>query len=200
MLLPMKEPRRLTDPDVLKGLTHPLRRHIYRLLVDHGPATVTSLADRVDADSGQISYHLRELAKRGFIEEAPEFARDRREHWWRAVPGAIAWSTRDFSDPAGRAVAETALRLMVEEQFERLRAHQAIKETWGEEWQDFITNSSSTMRLTPTELGAMCAELNEVVVRWSDVGRTDPTVRPDERPQDGRENVFVFFHAFPEKP
>jgi DNA-binding transcriptional ArsR family regulator len=196
----MTEPRRLTDPDVLKGLTHPLRRRLYRLLVELGPATVTRLIEHVDADPGQVSYHLRELAKRGFIAEAPELARDRRERWWRAVPGSVSWSTRDFSDPAGQAVADTVQRLMVAEEYERLRAYQAVRETWGEEWVDAATASNSTMRLTASELAEMCAELNAVLARWSDVGRGDPDVRAEDRPEDGRENVFVFYHAFPATP
>jgi DNA-binding transcriptional ArsR family regulator len=196
----MTEARRLTDPDVLKGLTHPLRRRLYRLLVEQGPATVTLLIESVDADPGQVSYHLRELAKRGFIEEAPELARDRRERWWRAVPGSFSWSTRDFADPAGRAVADTVQRLMVDEQFERLRLYHAVRETWSQEWQDVATASNSTLRLTPSEMHEMCDELNEVMGRWSEVGRADPKLRPEDRPADGRETVFVFYHAFPEKP
>lgn len=196
----MTEPRRLTDPDVLKALTHPLRRRIYGLLCERGPATVTSLAERVDADPGQISYHLRELAKRGFIEEAPELARDRREHWWRAAIESYAWSTTDFTDPAGRAVAETAGRLQFEEQHERLRAYHAVSSTWEREWVDAASAGSAGMRLTPAELSAMAAELRELLGRWSEVGRVDPKVRPEDRPEDGREHVFVFYHAFPEQP
>lgn len=195
----MTEPRRLTDPDILKALSHPLRRRVYRLLSEQGPATVTTLADRVDADPGQISYHLRELAKRGFIEEAPDLARDRREHWWKAVEGAFIWSTRDFADPAGRAVAESVLRLEVEEHFERLRAHNAVHGSWAPEWSDAATSSSSGLRLTAEELRGMCAELNEVIHRWSEVGRLDPALRPEQHPADGRERVFVFYHAFPEE-
>ena len=56
------------------------------------------------------------------------------------------------------------------------------------------------MRLTPSEMHEMCDELNEVMGRWSEVGRVDPNLRPEDRPADGRETVFVFYHAFPEKP
>jgi DNA-binding transcriptional ArsR family regulator len=199
MLADMTEPRRLTDPDVLKALTHPLRRRMYRLLCEQGPATVTSLGERVDADPGQVSYHLRELAKRGFIEEAPELARDRREHWWRAVVESYAWSTTDFTDPAARAVAETAERLQIEEQFERLRSYHSTGTTWGPEWLGVATTSSSNLRLTPDELRALSAELGEVLRRWAEVGRVDPKLRPEDRPDDGRERVFLFYHAFPER-
>ncbi|MBR7834428.1 helix-turn-helix transcriptional regulator [Actinospica durhamensis] len=195
----MTEPRRLTDPDVLKALTHPLRRRIFRLLREQGPAMVTSLAERAGADPGQISYHLRELAKRGFIEEAPELARDRREHWWRAATGSYGWSSTDFEDPAGRAVAETAERLQIEESFERLRAYHSVRPAWSREWLDAATAGTSGMRLTPEELSALSRELGEVLWRWAEVGRVDPKLRPEERPQDGREHVFLFYHAFPEQ-
>ncbi len=72
------EPGRITDPGILKALSHPLRRQIYRLLIQLGPQTVTLLTEHTGADPGQLSFHLRELAKRGFITEAPELARDRR--------------------------------------------------------------------------------------------------------------------------
>ena len=196
----MTEPRRLTDPDMLKGLTHPLRRRLYRLLLQLGPATVTLLGEHVDADPGQLSYHLRELGRRGFIEEAPELARDRRERWWRVVPGAVSWSLQQFDDPADRVVAETVYRDLVADQFERLRAFETGKQDWPEEWVAVSTTSNNYLRLTPEELGALNDELNQVLRRWSALGRIDPTTRPEERPADGRENVFLFLHAFPEKP
>jgi DNA-binding transcriptional ArsR family regulator len=196
----MTESRRLTDPDVLKGLTHPLRRRLFRLLSQLGPATVTMLTEHADADPGQVSYHLRELAKRGFIEEAPELARDRRERWWRAVPGSVSWSTADFTDPAGRAVAESAHRLVVQEEFERLRVYEELKDSWGPEWQSVASTNNTNMRLTPDELRELCDELNDVIVRWSKLGLIDSGVRPQDRPDDGRQNVFLFLHAFPEQP
>jgi DNA-binding transcriptional ArsR family regulator len=191
--------RWVTDPDVLKALTHPLRRRIFRLLVQLGPATITVLARHTGADPGQLSFHVRELAKRGFVEEAPELARDRREHWWRAKRGSWAWSSPFSDDPAVQAVADTADRLMVTEEFERLRAYGAAKESFGPDWIEAAFSSNSHFRLTPAELSQLTSELIDVLRRWSDVGRVD-SARPDRRPDDGRESVFLFLHAFPERP
>ncbi len=196
----MNEPRRLTDPEALKGLAHPLRQRLYRLLVQLGPSTVTGLAERIGADPGRVSYHLRELGRRGFIDEAPELARDRRERWWRVVPGSIAWSTTQFDEPAGRAVAETAQRQLVTEEFERLQKYEATKEAWGQEWVTAASTSNSYLRLTPDEMRGLTAELNEVIARWARAGRPDPAIHPADRRDDGRANVFLFFHAFPENP
>jgi DNA-binding transcriptional ArsR family regulator len=195
-----REPRRLNDPDLLKGLTHPLRRTLLRLLTQLGPATVSLLAARIDADPGQISYHLRELGKRGFIEEAPELARDRRERWWRVAPGATTWSVDSFEDPADRAVAEALYGSIVSDQFDRLRAFEAAKASFGADWSEAAVSSNSELRLTPDELRELSAELDTVLRRWAELGRIDPNSRPEDRADDGRQNVFLFFHAFPEQP
>jgi DNA-binding transcriptional ArsR family regulator len=197
------EVRRITDPEALKGLTHPLRRRLYDQLAHFGPATVSTLADQLDADPGQVSYHLRELGKRGFIEEAAELARDRRERWWRPVRGSVSWSNTGFADPADRAMADTLYQQIVADQFARLARYNAERDSWPQEWVEATTASNSHLRLTPQELRGLAEELNEVIRRWRDVGgagESDRDVRPDERPDDGRKNVFLFFHAFPEEP
>jgi DNA-binding transcriptional ArsR family regulator len=197
---PQTPHRRITDPEVLKGLTHPLRRKLYDQLTHFGPATVSTLAERLAADPGQISYHLRELGRRGFIEEVPELAKDRRERWWRAAPGSVSWSSTEFAEPAGRAVADTVQQQLIVDQFERLAAYKAARDSWPADWTAAATAVNSHLRLTPDELRELGAELNAVLGRWRTVGRPEPAVRPDEQPEDGRENVFLFLHAFPEQP
>ena len=195
------EIRHITDPEVLKGLTHPLRRQVVRLLGQFGPATVTLLASRTDADPGQLSYHLRELAKRGFVEPAPELARDRRESWWRLVPGGWSWKTEDMADPAGRAVADTLHNMVVADEFERLRAFDANRESWSPEWLEAADTTNSYLRLTPAELRELTGQINELIRSFGDAeGRTaNRPVGPDEA-DDGRQSVFIFIHAFPERP
>ena len=195
------EPRRITDPEVLKGLSHPLRQRLYRLLTQLGPSTTTILTAHLDgADPGQVSYHLRELGKRGFIEEAPELARDRRERWWRVPQGTLSWASADFGTPEGKAVADAAFAQTVRDQFERLEAYVTRKAEWAPEWQNAATATSTNLRLTSEELRGLSEELNAVMRKWAELGRRDPSVRPEEQPVDGREQVFLFFHAFPEKP
>jgi DNA-binding transcriptional ArsR family regulator len=196
----MTEPRRITDPGILKALSHPLRRQIYRLLNQQGPQTVTLLAEHTGADPGQLSFHLRELAKHGFIAEAPELARDRRERWWRSEPGSWSFSTEDFTDPAAKAIAGTAKQLMVAEEVDRIRAYEASKESLDPDWINAAVSSDYNIRLRPDELRELTAELHEVLMRWSAAGRIEPPVRPEDRPDDGREPVFLFLHAFPERP
>lgn len=189
--------RYIGDPEVLKGLAHPVRLRLYRLLAHVGPATVGTLAKKLGgADPGLVSYHLRELARRGFIEDVPELARDRRERWWRLIPGATSWNSRDFdTTPDGRAVASTVKAQTVMDEFERVRRFEQTRESWAPNWQDAAVSSDSFLQLTPDELGQLSAELHEVLARWATHGRQARSAGDN----DGREPVFLFLHAFPER-
>ena len=69
------------DIRAVRALAHPLRLELLDLLRFEGPATATLLARRVGESSGATSYHLRQLAKYGYIEETPRQAG--RERWWQ---------------------------------------------------------------------------------------------------------------------
>src|SRR5258708_3393681 len=72
------------DPRSLRGLAHPLRMRLMMSLRDHGPATASQLGDRLGESSGATSYHLRQLASYGFVEDDPGRG-TARERWWKAV-------------------------------------------------------------------------------------------------------------------
>jgi DNA-binding transcriptional ArsR family regulator len=63
---------RVTDPQVMRALAHPARIEIVEYLNDTGAAvTATQCAGRVGLSPSATSYHLRELAKYGLVEQAP---------------------------------------------------------------------------------------------------------------------------------
>ena len=92
----------ITTEAALHALAHPLRLRLLGLLRIDGPATASGLAKRVGESSGSTSYHLRQLAVAGFIEEAPELG-TKRERWWRAAHRETSWSPAQFSTPPTRA-------------------------------------------------------------------------------------------------
>lgn len=75
----MNEPQepqvRSLDARSLRGLAHPLRMRLLDALRFGGPATASQLAAKLGESSGATSYHLRQLAAHGFIEDAPSAAR-----------------------------------------------------------------------------------------------------------------------------
>jgi len=193
MPTPANRTRPVTDPAVLKALAHPLRLRLYELLTARGPATASQLAEHVDEVAGLVSYHLHQLGRHGFVEEAPELGKDGRERWWRVVPGGFSWSSADFlGDPGTRAVAESAERLLLSRQLDRLQQYSDGKDAWGADWVDAAVGSDALFQLTPDELRQLNAELQAVISRWS--RRTIA--------EDGQEraDVFCFLHAFPYVP
>ncbi len=81
----MAEPRRLSDPRVLRAIAHPVRTRILEELSASGPVRAADVARDLGIPANQASFHLRQLAKYGLVEEAPEEARDKRDRVWRAV-------------------------------------------------------------------------------------------------------------------
>jgi DNA-binding MarR family transcriptional regulator len=185
--------RDISDPETLKGLAQPIRQKIYRLLAQIGPATGGTLSQRLGTDPGQTSYHLRELARRGFVEDVPGLARDRRERWWQTVPGSISWSALELTGPEGQAVASAAKAQMVKDEFERVRRYEQNRGAWSPQWQQAALSSDSFLRLTATELAELNRQLLALVQDWSARTRDLPI-------DDERRNVFLFTHSFPENP
>jgi DNA-binding transcriptional ArsR family regulator len=92
----MKQITEIADARLVKGLAHPLRIEILRVL-EEGIASPSELAERIDAPLGNVSYHVRFLARVGLIELCD--TRPRRgavEHYYRTVSGVrvtdAAWA------------------------------------------------------------------------------------------------------------
>src|SRR6478672_6690737 len=91
---------RITDPRALRALAHPGRNRILERLQLYGPATATECAQAAGMSPSGCSWHLRMLARYGFVEESHDARRtDGRERVWRAV--GRAWADRSLQEPRG---------------------------------------------------------------------------------------------------
>jgi predicted ArsR family transcriptional regulator len=179
----------IRDPAVLKAVTHPLRLRLYELLSVLGPSTVGTLAERCDAAPGQVSFHLRTLARHGFVEPASDHGGDGRQSWWRVVAGGIKFRLSDLPHSA----AEAAIDHLLRGHFERVAEYRADRDRYGLAWRDAELGTDARLRMSPEELAEFEQEIGVVVQRW--VERTLPG-----DPADGREYVYFFAHAFPYQP
>ncbi|MFI6499351.1 ArsR/SmtB family transcription factor [Nonomuraea typhae] len=127
----MEEAYRITDPQVLKVVAHPLRVRMLGMLRAEGPATASQLARKVGESSGSTSYHLRELAKYGFIEEDP--SEDGRERRWCARHMYTSW---DNVQMAATAEGREAVQIMKMRQVEALaRTVESFDQgEWSDDW------------------------------------------------------------------
>ncbi|MEU5688421.1 ArsR/SmtB family transcription factor [Streptomyces venezuelae] len=103
-------PRELSDLRVLRALAQPRRQQMLQHLTVHGPATSATLARALGLNTGATSYHLRELARYGFVEETRGSGHGR-ERWWRAVPGDRRFPPRSRQSPEMRLVMDELNRL-----------------------------------------------------------------------------------------
>ena len=97
--------RELTDPRTMRALAHPVRLALLEALIHHGQLTATEAAEHVGESPSNCSFHLRQLAKYGFVEEAEGGAGRRRP--WRAV--TIGTRFTDVHEDTETALAAGAL-------------------------------------------------------------------------------------------
>ena len=180
----------LSDPEALRALAHPLRGKLLAALRIDGPATASMLARRYGESSGATSYHLRQLARFGLVEDDPEHEGGR-ERWWRAAHELTDWSTGEFvGGEPGDAGAHRAFARRVGADYARWLAGWIDElDEWSPEWHDAWELSDIHMRLTPAQLKALSAELLETIMRYREAG-------PDG---EDAERVAMLLQAFPQR-
>src|SRR4051812_19836191 len=113
--------RKLRDPRELRALAHPVRLRLIQVLFELGTATATELAEHVGESPSNCSWHLRQLAKYGFVEEAGGTGRQRP---WRPVVRPLSWGDGEESGAVAAASDELS-EMFHEQEFAALRAWQA---------------------------------------------------------------------------
>ena len=145
-------------PDIagLRALSHPVRLRMLTLLRGEGPATATTLAQRLDLNTGATSYHLRQLAQHGFIEEDTERG-NARDRWWRAAHSSTRTDFREKGVVDSDVEAYlTAVALMYAD---RMRAAVSEMPFLPEEWRTVGTLSDWELSLTPAQAEALVRTL-----------------------------------------
>lgn len=156
----------VTDPLALRAMAHPLRLDLIELLGTLGPLTAAECARHLDSSQANCSYHLRQLAKYGFVALA-EASGDNRERPWRLTDIEQNWSGEG---PA----AEQMERVFVQREAERILAWQAGSSRQPEEWRRAAFIGGASLPLTTTEVADIrrqwAAIISPYVARLSDPG------------------------------
>src|ERR1700730_13318940 len=92
---------RLTDPRALRAYAHPVRMALVGLLRTEGPLTATRAAELLGESSGTCSFHLRQLAKYGLVEESG--GGTGREKPWRATTTSTSFDPVDDTQEGAAA-------------------------------------------------------------------------------------------------
>ncbi|MFE7980310.1 ArsR/SmtB family transcription factor [Streptomyces shenzhenensis] len=187
---PPEDPQlRSLDARSLRGLAHPLRMRLLNALRQGGPATASQLAERLGESSGATSYHLRQLATHGFVEDAPERGKGR-ERWWKAVHRGVRFDTALLKDGNAevRGAADLFLHEVATQHTRDLATWLGTRDEWPETWNRSSDMSDWTLSLTP-ELAL------DLIHKMHDLVESYRLRTLDDTP--GIEQVRVHTHVLP---
>jgi DNA-binding transcriptional ArsR family regulator len=163
---PLEPAVQVTDVRALRALAHPLRNRLLGRLRLNGPATASQLGRAVGESSGSTSYHLRQLAQYGFVEEV-EGQGTARERWWRARHRMTSWQAGDLLEQeGGTEVQDEMTRLQIDQHARVLDAWFTQKDSLNPEWAAVASLNDHGMRLRPDQARLLADELNAVLDRW----------------------------------
>jgi hypothetical protein len=181
----------LRDPKTMRALAHPLRITLFELVMREGTLTSTQASELTGESTGSCSFHLRQLAKYGFIEEAP--GGRGRERPWRAASISLGWSAV-HEDAATAAAAEALSDLMLERRLRDLFAYLRARGNEPRQWRQAAVSMGNLLYLRPEELEQLGEVIIELLKPYAERTR-DPAQRPA-----GARPVQLFAYGFPLPP
>jgi predicted ArsR family transcriptional regulator len=153
----------ITDPLAIRALAHPLRLDLIEALGTLGPSTAASCGRHLGVSQASCSFHLRQLAKYGFVAEAPP-GPDRRERVWQLTDIEQSWESGPVTDQLDR--------VFVQREADRMLGWTARRAAAPAEWQDAAFLGGATLPVTAAELleirAALRALLDPYVLRMTD--------------------------------
>jgi predicted ArsR family transcriptional regulator len=170
--IPRKE---ITDPHALRALAHPLRLRLLEEVAVDGPLTATEIAERVGESPANCSWHLRQLARFGYIEEAP--GGTGRQRPWRLVAEVHSWGHE--SDDAELAQAGDAAGAQVmEHEYQALRSYLAWRAQESPRWRAAAGLNQSIGWCTADEVAELSKAVSQLFGPYL-ARLADPASRPE---------------------
>ena len=170
----------LTDPKAMRALAHPLRWALLEALGHAGTLTATQASEMLGESPANCAFHLRTLARYGFVEEAG--GGKGRERPWRQAYRRLSWQARQ-GDEQFRLAGQALNQIWLDRVLSRARRSLAATASWPEGFADDLGGSTSMLYVTPDEARELYGELMKTVERT--IGqehrftqRKDPARRP----------------------
>jgi DNA-binding transcriptional ArsR family regulator len=171
----LEDVRELTDSRTLRALTHPVRIALIEALLLEGAMTATEVGERIGESPTTCSFHLRQLAKYGFVEEAG--GGKGRSRPWRLTSIGMRFATV-HDDPETELAAGALVRMLRERQFGRYLTWLETNKNFPPEWRDAAGSSESIIYLTAGELEELSQEMLALLRPRFRERLTDPARRP----------------------
>src|SRR4051794_9934002 len=178
----------LTEPRALRALAHPIRLKLIALLRRGGPLTATQAGETIGESAASCSFHLRQLAKHGLVEEAG--GGRGRERPWKATALFTQWP-ESGADAESDAATELLSSVVAEFFFEGVMGWLARRTDEPAEWREAAPFGDAIAYLTADELAELTARMQSLTEPYLD-RLTDRDKRPE-----GARPVSVLHLPFP---
>jgi predicted ArsR family transcriptional regulator len=167
--------RTITDARAMRALAHPVRIALIEALVHAGTLTATQASQILGESPANCAFHLRTLAKYGYVEEAG--GGRGRERPWRRVNESLR-ITDEHDDPQAAIAAGELEKFFLDTVMERARASLSRQAHWPAEWRNQgLGMEESMMYLTPEEARQLREDTARLLEPYLDRS-ADPTKRP----------------------
>jgi predicted ArsR family transcriptional regulator len=173
----------------MRALAHPVRIALLEELIVSGAMTATEVGERIGESPTTCSFHLRQLAKYGFVEEAG--GGKGRARPWRVTSTGISLTAAP-DDPEAQLASGVLLRLVRERQLGRYQAWLESRSSYPRQWQEAAGESQHLFHLTAEELQELNKELSALLLTRFRERLTDPSQRPP-----GAVPVEMFVVSYP---
>jgi DNA-binding transcriptional ArsR family regulator len=168
------KPETVSDARRLRALAHPVRLALLQQLMLHGPLTATQASDLIGETFTTCSFHFRQLAKYGVVEEAG--GGKGRARPWRMTTVGLSVTARD--DPESQIAGDALHRMVRDQQIERYRSWLESRTSYPPRWQEAGDDSAYLFYLTVDELEQLTTKLTEILMPLFLRRMADPSKRP----------------------
>lgn len=177
-----REPDRayISDSRAVRALAHPGRLAIFRRLQADGPATATECAEVGGMTPSAASYHLRQLAKYGFVGPAPGRG-DLRERIWESRVRGYRIDDTEQPDEAMADAESELLRATIDSSEELVRRWVDRRPAEPYAWRAAAMLATKAVRVNADELGALYEKMAELLQPYLANRRTKDDAPPDAR-------------------
>jgi DNA-binding transcriptional ArsR family regulator len=173
---PQRTVKQLTDPKALRALAHPIRLRLLGQLRIHGQLTATQAGELLGESSASCSFHLRQLAKYGLVEESG--GGHGRERPWRATTMFTSWP-EVADDPKVDAAADLLRGVIAEYYMASLMRWLEVRPDEPEEWQQAAQFGDTAIYVTAAELTELAERIRALVDAYL-ARHSDPALRPPD--------------------
>lgn len=167
--------RQLSDVGTIRALAHPVRISLVEALAFYGPMTATEAGERIGESPTTCSFHLRQLARYGFVEEAGG-GKGRARPWKMTSLGMTIPSSEDVEM---EIAATTLARLFRERQLARYQTWLETRSMYSSRWRKAAGDSEHLFWVTAEELEALNEELLSLLFPRYRERLSDPSTRPE---------------------